>query len=140
MKARKSFPFVFLAFVAVFGILAVSAVYAQHRAGEYEPAASGKITRTLPQTASTDAFYDVGPFLTYRPALAPGDGSREVSAYCNTCHSPNYILMQPPLSADAWAGEVTKMRRTFGADIPDEVAAKITTYLATHYTLETRKR
>jgi len=136
MKARMSFTLV----VVTFGILAGSAVYAQHKAGQYEPATSGKIARPLPQTGSTDASYDVGPFLTHRPVLAPGDGSREVDVYCNTCHSPMYITMHPPLSADAWAAEVTKMRKTFGADIPDEVAQKVTQYLGSHYTPETRKR
>jgi len=136
MKARMSFTSVIVAL----GILAGSAVHAQHKAGQYEPATSGKIARPLPQTGATDASYDVGPFLTYRPALAPGDGSREVDVYCNTCHSPMYITMQPPLSADAWAAEVTKMRKTFGADIPDEVAQKVTQYLGSHYTPETRKR
>jgi hypothetical protein len=136
MKTRISLTL----FILTFGILAGSAVYAQHKAGQYEPAASGKIARPLPQTGSTDASYDVGPFLTYRPALAPGDGSREVDTFCNTCHSPIYITMQPPLSADAWAAEVTKMRKAFGADIPDEVAQKVTQYLGSHYTPETRKR
>jgi len=136
MRVRKSFTL----FIVAFGIMAGSAVYAQHKAGQYQPAASGKIAQPLPQPASTDASYGVGPFLTYRPALAPGDGSHEVDVYCNSCHSPVYITMQPPLSADAWAAEVTKMRKTFGADIPDEVAQKVTVYLGSHYTPETRKR
>jgi hypothetical protein len=136
MNSRVTFPLL----IVPFAILAGRAVYAQHKAGQYEAAASGKIARPLQQTSSTDASYDVGPFLTYRPALAPGDGSREVDVYCNTCHSPIYITMQPPLSADAWAAEVTKMRKTFGADIPDEVAQKVIQYLGTHYTPETRKR
>lgn len=136
MKSRMSFVLL----IVTFAILAGSAVYAQHKAGQYEAATSGKIARPLPQTSSSDATYGVGPFLTYRPALTPGDGSREVDVYCNTCHSPIYITMQPPLSAEAWAAEVTKMRKAFGADIPDEVAQKVTQYLGTHYTLETRKR
>jgi hypothetical protein len=136
MKSRMSFALM----IGALAILAGSAAYAQHKAGQYEAATSGKITRQVPQTSSTDASYNVGPFLTYRPVLAPGDGSREVDVYCNTCHSPIYITMQPPLSADAWAAEVTKMRKTFGADIPDEVAQKVTLYLGTHYTPETRKR
>jgi hypothetical protein len=51
-----------------------------------------------------------------------------------------YITMQPPLSADAWAAEVTKMQKTFGADIPNEITKKIVLYLGTHYTPDTRKR
>jgi hypothetical protein len=48
--------------------------------------------------------------------------------------------MQPPLPAATWEAEVTKMRKTFGATIPDEATAKIIGYLKTHYTPETRKQ
>jgi len=44
------------------------------------------------------------------------------------------------MSAQAWADEVNKMRKTFGASIPDDTAEKIIRYLGTHYTPETRKR
>ena len=120
-------------------IFAATLVSAQHKAGRYEPGSSGKIAQPLSQTASTDATYDVGPFLTYRPTLAPGDGRREVDIYCNVCHSPIYITMQPPLPADTWAAEVTKMQKNFGAVIPDEAAKKIVSYLQANYTPETRK-
>lgn len=121
-------------------VLAGTVAYAQHRAGQYEPGTGGRIARPVAPAAASDAVYDVGPLFTYRPALAPGDGSREVATYCNTCHSPMYITMQPPLSADAWAAEVAKMQKTFGADIPDEITKKIVLYLGTHYTPDTRKR
>jgi hypothetical protein len=121
------------------GIGAGTEVYAQHKAGQYEAGSSGKITQPRSQSLPTDATYAAGPFLTYRPALAPGDGRVEVNVYCNTCHSPMYITMQPPLPADTWAAEVTKMRKTFGADIPDEIANKVVRYLQANYTPETRK-
>jgi cytochrome c5 len=121
-------------------VLAGTAAYAQHKAGQYEPGSAGKIARPAARESGADAVYDVGPLFTYRPALAPSDGSREVETYCNTCHSPMYITMQPPLSADAWAAEVTKMQKTFGADIPNEITKKIVLYLGTHYTPDTRKR
>jgi mono/diheme cytochrome c family protein len=120
--------------------LAGTAVYAQHKAGQYEPGTAGKIARPLPQAPATGTAYDVGPFPTYSPTLAVGEGSREVDVYCNTCHSPMYITMQPPLSADTWAAEVAKMQKAYGADIPDEISKKIIQYLGSHYTPETRKR
>ncbi|HET6143003.1 MAG TPA: hypothetical protein VFE02_05810 [Candidatus Acidoferrales bacterium] len=116
-----------------------TAVYAQHKTGQYEAGSSGKITQPLAQPLSTDSSYDEGPLLTYRPTLAPGDGRQEVEVYCNTCHSSIYITMQPPLPADTWAAEVTKMRKTFGADFPDEIANKVVRYLQANYTPDTRK-
>jgi hypothetical protein len=136
MKTRRSS----VPIAVAFGILTGTVVYAQHKAGQYEPGTAGKIARPLPKTSSTDAAYDVGPFLTYRPVLASGDGSREVDVYCNTCHSPIYITMQPPLPAETWGAEVTKMQKTYGAQIPDEIAQKIVHYLQTNYTPDTRKR
>jgi hypothetical protein len=136
MNTRKSLTPLAL----TFAVLAGTAVYAQHKAGQYEPGTAGKIARPLPQPPTTGAAYDVGPFLTFRPVLAPGEGGREVDVYCNTCHSPMYITMQPPLSADTWAAEVAKMQKTYGADIPDEISKKIIVYLGSHYTPETRKR
>jgi hypothetical protein len=136
MDTRKLLTLLTVTFL----VLAGTAVYAQHKAGQYEPGSPGKIARLLPRNSSTDAAYDVGPFLAYRPALAPGEGSREVDVYCSTCHSAIYITMQPPLSADTWAAEVTKMQKTYGADIPDEIAKKVILYLGSHYSPETRKR
>ena len=135
MKTKKMLTLVLITFL----IGAATVVNAQHKAGQYEPATTGKIAQPLTQTASTDATYDVGPYPTYRPSLAPGDGGREVNVYCNVCHSPNYITMQPPLPADTWAAEVAKMQKTYGAVIPEEAAKKIVSYLQANYTPETRK-
>jgi mono/diheme cytochrome c family protein len=135
MKKRKMLTIALIASL----IGAAAGVNAQHKAGHYEAGSAGKIAQPLSQIASTDATYDVGPFLTYRPTLAPGDGSREVNVYCNVCHSPNYITMQPPLPADTWAAEVTKMQKTYGAVIPEEAAKKIVSYLQAKYTPDTRK-
>ena len=135
MKTTKKLTMVLIASL----VGAATAVNAQHKAGHYEPGPTGKIAQTHIQTASTDATYDAGPYPTYRPALAPGDGSREVNVYCNVCHSPNYITMQPPLPADTWAAEVAKMQKTYGAVIPDEATKKIVSYLQANYTPDTRK-
>ena len=135
MKTTKMLTIVLIA--SLIGV--ATAANAQHKAGHYEPGTTGKIAQPLSQIASTDATYDVGPFLTYRPTLAPGDGDREVSVYCDVCHSPNYITMQPPLPADTWTAEVTKMQKTYGAVIPDEATKKIVSYLQANYTPDTRK-
>ena len=65
--------------------------------------------------------------------LAVGEGKIVVTADCSSCHSLDYILMQPKLSAAAWTGEVNKMRKVFGAEISDEDASVIASYLAKNY-------
>jgi hypothetical protein len=63
-----------------------------------------------------------------------------VRIFCNTCHSPRYITMQPPLPAATWEAEVNKMNNSYSAGIPEETTRKIIAYLQTQYTPETRKR
>jgi mono/diheme cytochrome c family protein len=81
------------------------------------------------------------PILLPVPAaeLTRGDGLQEVQIFCNTCHSPRYITMQPPLPDPTWAAEVKKMNETFGAGIPEDSAQKIILYLQAHYAVENRK-
>jgi len=121
-------------------ILATRVLYADFRAGYYTPAGPETIHQMLPSVASTDSTYDAGQYPIYYPELAPGDGKNDVENNCELCHSPRYITMQPALPAQAWSDEVNKMRKTFGASIPEETAQKIIQYLGTHYTPETRKR
>lgn len=64
---------------------------------------------------------------------ADGDAAMLVQAHCGACHSTDYIMTQPPRQGHAfWQSEVTKMIKTFGADIPPADAATIVTYLETH--------
>jgi|ERR1700689_3645320 len=130
----------YLVAVIALSILAARGLYADFRAGDYTQAGPGTIHPVLPAVASTDAAYDAGQYPMYYPELAPGDGKDDVENNCELCHSPRYITMQPVMPAQAWADEVTKMRKTFGASIPDDTAQKIIQYLGSHYTPETRKR
>lgn len=136
LRKRKWYLLALLAASA----LAARGLYADFRAGYYTPGGPGTIQQALPKIASTDANYDAGQYPIYYPELAAGDGKDEVENNCELCHSPRYITMQPVMSAQAWADEVNKMRKTFGASIPDDTAEKIIRYLGTHYTPETRKR
>jgi mono/diheme cytochrome c family protein len=71
--------------------------------------------------------------------LKPGAGVDVATAYCNACHTSNYIIMNSIfLTADQWKGEVTKMRTAFGAPIDDETAAAITAYLSARYAVATK--
>jgi mono/diheme cytochrome c family protein len=120
--------------------LAAGVLYAEFEAGYYSPSAAQQIDQRIGRALTADANYQAGAYTLYTVSLEPGDGRQEVQAYCNTCHSPSYITMQPPLPADTWAAEVKKMTTTHGASIPDDALKKIVHYLETHYTAETRKR
>ena len=127
--------------VAAFGVaLATGVVYADLKKGYYAPEQLGSIQQAAPVAFSTDANYEVSAYPVPNLELAPGDGRQDVQIYCNTCHSPRYITMQPPLPAATWEAEVNKMQEAYGAGIPDDTAKKIIAYLQTHYTPETRKR
>jgi len=77
----------------------------------------------------------LGAFASYaQMPLKPGAGDDVANAYCNACHTSDYIIMNSTfLTADQWKAEVTKMRGAFGAPLDDETAAKITAYLASQY-------
>jgi len=136
MNSHKLFALASVLCAAV----ASAALYAEFNAGYYTQDGPGSIRQTLPHAASTGASYDVGAYTLYPATLASGDGQQELKSYCNTCHGPRYITMQPPLPSDVWAAEVNKMVKTFGASIPEDATHKIIAYLQTHYTPETRKK
>ena len=65
--------------------------------------------------------------------LAPGPGVEAARNHCLTCHSTDYIGMQPRGDAKQWQAVVTKMIKVFGAPIPEADAKTIVEYLATTY-------
>ena len=65
--------------------------------------------------------------------LADGPGVEVTQAQCRSCHSLDYITMQPRGGTAQWQGVVTKMIKVFGAPVSDTDAKTITEYLATHY-------
>jgi hypothetical protein len=48
---------------------------------------------------------------------------------CLSCHSAEYVLLQPALTKAGWTNEVTKMRVAYGAPIPDADTDGIIAYL-----------
>jgi mono/diheme cytochrome c family protein len=129
------------------GVLAATAVAicvavvvrADLKKGSYQPSALGSLSQPEPQAWTPDSTFSVAAYPAPALELAPGEGRQEVETYCNTCHTPRYITMQPPLPATTWEAEVNKMNKTFGAAIPDAESQKIIRYLQAHYTPETRK-
>ncbi len=133
------------AFFAVAGILAFAAgtlLYAQTETGDYSQRNLGALAQAAQPAPAPGAKYSVGSYPLYWPEseFAAGEGRDLVLGYCNACHSPRYILMQPPLTHEQWAGEVTKMVKTFGIQIPDADQTTIINYLTAHYSPETRKK
>ena len=120
-------------------VIVAGVVYADLKKGYYRPAEFGSLQQAAPVELSPDSNFQVSAYPVPALDLAPGDGKQEVQIYCNTCHSPRYITMQPPLPAATWEAEVNKMNKTFGAAIPDDSAQKIILYLQAHYTPENRK-
>lgn len=135
MKDRV--PAIFLVTCSM--LMAAAVVYADLKKGYYRPAELGSVRQAAPIELSPDSTYQVSAYPVLGADLAPGDGSQEVRIYCNTCHSPSYITMQPPLPAATWEAEVNKMNKTFGAAIPDDSTQKIILYLQAHYAVENRK-
>jgi hypothetical protein len=127
-------------FVAMSSLVMVAVVYAELKKGYYAPAQLGTLRQAAPIELSPDSNFQVFAYPVPAADLAPGDGLQDVLIYCNTCHSPRYITMQPPLPAATWEAEVNKMNKTFGAAIPDENTQKIILYLQSHYTPDTRKQ
>jgi hypothetical protein len=120
--------------------LATAALYADSQSGYYALTRASSLAQEAPPKLSLDGNYEVGMYPIYPSVFPSGHGVPEVKAYCNTCHSPSYITMQPPLPAAAWAAEVDKMVHTYGASIPDDAKQKIIQYLQAHFTPEQRKR
>ena len=120
--------------------IAASVVYADLKKGYYSPAELGIIRQAAPIELLPDANYQTSAYPVPAVDLTLGDGLQDVQIYCNTCHSPRYITMQPPLPAATWEAEVNKMNKTFGAGIPEDNTRKIILYLQAHYTAEKRKQ
>jgi mono/diheme cytochrome c family protein len=121
-------------------VMGACLVYADLKKGEYSPSQLGSLEQAAPILLSADSNYQVSAYPVPAPELAAGDGLQEVRVYCNTCHSPRYITMQPPLPGATWEAEVTKMNKAFGAGIPEETTQKIILYLQAHYAPENRKK
>ncbi len=64
----------------------------------------------------------------------PGPGADIANAHCLVCHSAQYITTQPrdkPLAF--WKAEVEKMKKAYGAPIPEDQVEPLAAYLARSY-------
>lgn len=119
--------------------LAGGLVFAQMKSGSYGSTNAASIGQEASPVLEPNVKYDVGPYPSFTPELAEGEGKQETQSFCATCHSTRYITMQPPLPGATWEAEVSKMMKVYGASIPETTAKKITAYLQAHYAPENRK-
>ena len=139
-RIQPGAPGAFFAAAAAFTLAAATLLYAQSETGDYTQRNLGALAQPALPMPAPGAKYAVGSYPLYWPELEPGPGHDLVTGYCNACHSPRYILMQPPLTHDQWEAEVHKMVKTFGIEIPPADQVTIINYLSAHYTPETRKK
>ena len=70
-------------------------------------------------------------------AYKPGPNLDAAQGNCGSCHSADYILTQPPQTAEKkkafWEAEVTKMIKVYGAPINEADVPKIVEYLTATY-------
>jgi sulfite dehydrogenase (cytochrome) subunit B len=71
--------------------------------------------------------------------IKSGDGDEVVRKSCGFCHSTDYIVIQPHLTAQQWDAEVKKMVAVYGAPISAANAKTISDYLAKNYGDETSR-
>ena len=68
--------------------------------------------------------------------LKSGPGDEVARRDCGFCHSNDYIVRQPPATAQQWDAEVKKMIAVYGAPISAADAKTIADYLARNYGAE----
>jgi cytochrome c5 len=89
------------------------------------------LSQPLPAAAETKSI-TLPPDDAYA-GLESGPGVELVQRACGSCHSTDYVVMQPRGDARQWDGVVTKMIKVFGANIAPEDARAIVQYLAAEY-------
>ncbi len=62
-------------------------------------------------------------------AMPAGPGRETLLTACVVCHTPRYVLDQPPLPRKTWHAEIDKMRSTYGAPVSDVDAPAILEYV-----------
>lgn len=64
-------------------------------------------------------------------------GAEIANGQCLTCHSVEYVMIQPPMQRAFWKAEVQKMQQKYGAPIPDDQVEAAVNYLTKNYGVTT---
>lgn len=86
--------------------------------------------------AAPDTYTLPEPTAQFRPApdAAHAAGFQAAQENCMTCHSADYVAMQPPKKGQAfWDAEVAKMIKVYRAPIEEQQAKAIAAYLGATY-------
>jgi sulfite dehydrogenase (cytochrome) subunit B len=65
---------------------------------------------------------------TYRP----GAGVQQAQTFCITCHSADYIAIQPPMPRKFWEATVKKMKEKYGAPVPEDLTPLVDYFTANY--------
>src|SRR3954462_10144030 len=77
------------------------------------------------------------PVETEAAVFKQAPGADLANAQCMTCHSVDYITMQPPMSATFWKATVDKMIGKYAAPVPTNQVDAIVAYLTQNYGVST---
>jgi mono/diheme cytochrome c family protein len=86
-------------------------------AAEAAPKASGVVKIELPPETAQ---------------FRPGPGREVAQTLCITCHSADYLAMQPPMPRKFWEAAGKKMKDKFGAPLPEDLTPLVD-YLTAAY-------
>jgi sulfite dehydrogenase len=64
-------------------------------------------------------------------------GAEIANGQCLTCHSVEYVMIQPPMQRVFWKAEVVKMQQKYGAQIPEDQVEAVVNYLTKNYGVTT---
>lgn len=70
-------------------------------------------------------------------AFKQAAGAELANGQCLTCHSVEYVIIQPPMQRAFWKAEVVKMQQKYGAQIPDSQVEPVVEYLTKNYGVTT---
>src|SRR5258705_9460415 len=70
-------------------------------------------------------------------AFKQDKGAEIANGQCLTCHSVEYVVIQPPMQRAFWKAEVQKMQQKYGAQIPEEQVEAVVDYLTKNYGVTT---
>jgi len=70
-------------------------------------------------------------------AFKQESGAEIANGQCLTCHSVEYVVIQPPKPRAFWKAEVEKMQQKYGAQIPDNQVEGVVDYLTKNYGVAT---
>jgi mono/diheme cytochrome c family protein len=110
-------------------ILYLTLLGCQSGAHAAEPRAAAAAPATVPAAAQMTGTIRSIQLPEVASDLPEGPGRVAVQNVCASCHTPHYVMIQPPLTRETWTAEVTKMQKSFSAPVPPESVEEIVNYL-----------